>query len=340
VGLKAEIVPLPNDVHGSIEIGIGFSLNGAPQWKFLVTELWGNGDCRKEETFSACVKTLLRALKRDMTTEPQPCSGHSDEPTHCPWLQKHSLQPQMLGGDIPLAPSVIENLQKLAKVEALKEKGRRLAEDGFPDTARKCFEECNRLVPAFIANRDQQPIPKPAETGRDYEEEESIPEGRTLYCSGVSVLVDGLIKSCYLSLAVGRWDHAIDMARQAYALDPERVDADPLMSRLHNVLSKPAGCCQQKKCPGDCTDKCPDCPDCPCCPKTKTTAAKPVTIIILGSPSLIPQLPRVDPKTVKALDDVLNGSEGEEQEAPVYQKAIAKPYRETNNAPAAINKGE
>jgi hypothetical protein len=48
----------------------------------------------------------------------------------------------------------------------------------------------------------------------------------------------------------------------------------------------------------------------------------------------------VEPKIVEALDHVLQHFEAEEQETPVYQKAIAKPYRETNDAPPALGKGD
>ena len=54
----------------------------------------------------------------------------------------------------------------------------------------------------------------------------------------------------------------------------------------------------------------------------------------------MPNLPAVDPEVVEALDHVLRRFEGEEQEAPVYQKAIAKPYRETNDAPPGVSKGD
>ncbi len=112
-------------------------------------------------------------------------------------------------------------------------------------------------------------------------------------------MVDGLMKACYLSLAIGRYGHAVDLARQAYALDPERVESDPVVSRLHLLA----------------TDH------------PRHAGVRPV-------------LPAVDPDTVKALDDVLKGVDGEEQEEHIFQKALAKPYREKNDAPAAVGKGE
>jgi hypothetical protein len=292
--------PLPEGVHGSIEIGIGFGLNGVPTCKFLVTEFWGFGNCRKDDTFKGCVETLLRVLKRDAATEsPQ-------EPMHCPWYREQRCQ-EPCEGNVLLAPSVLENLQKLVRAQEAREQGRRCIDDSQNDL------EIHLVWPDATS-----PLCGP----------------------GVSVMVDGLTKGCYLSLAVGRWGHAVDLARQAYALDPERVEADPVLSKLHTLVATPPGCCQEKKCPGDCCDKCPDCPNCPCCPKATVITLKPLKLIILGRPTIKPDLPAVEPQIIQASDRVLGGIEGEEQEAPVYQKAIAKPYRETNDAPPAVGKGD
>src|SRR5260370_40029906 len=57
-GLKCEMVPYGlKDVHGSIEISFGFSVNGVPTYKFLVTEFWGCGNCRKDENCQGCLAT-------------------------------------------------------------------------------------------------------------------------------------------------------------------------------------------------------------------------------------------------------------------------------------------
>jgi hypothetical protein len=170
-------------------------------------------------------------------------------------------------------------------------------------------------------------------------EQEEVDLQTGQFCGpGVSVMVDGLMKGCYLSLAVGRWGHAVDLARQAYALDPERIDADPILGKLRGLVGQHEGCCREKKCPEDCCEQCPDCPYCPCCQKPKVLTLKPLKLIILGRTTVTPTLPAVDAQTVKALEDVLKGFEGEEQEAPIFQKAIAKPYRETNDAPAGVGK--
>jgi hypothetical protein len=304
-GLKCEIVPLPKDVHGTIEIGVGFSLNGAPTYRFLVTEYSGCGNVRTDETFQGCVVTFVRALLRDLFTEREPAPSDAEEscPLMCPGGQREAQhdQPPMrcprfdrseeCGGcrdaTYEQMPSVLENLENLAAAQELRAKARRLAEDGFAAAARKCFEQARQLCPGCPGNReDVEPGCEEEETHHSYQ-------------SGVSVMVDGLMKACYLSLAIGRYGHAVDLARQAYALDPERVQSDPVVSRLQLLADD----------------------------HPRHAGVRPV-------------LPAVDPDTVKALDDVLKGVDGEDQDEHIFQKALAKPYREKNDAPAAVGKGE
>jgi hypothetical protein len=256
------------------------------------------------KTDNTLTPDILPDSEWDDTKPPQQTAGRPQEPMHCPWFGQHQRDD---GWDAYLrfAPSVLENLQKLVRAQESCERGWR-SEDGQSDL------EIHLVWPDSTS-----PLCGP----------------------GVSVMVDGLTKGCYLSLAVGRWGHAVDLARQAYALDPERVDADPVLSKLRGLLGMHPSCCEEKKYPGDCCEKCPDCPDCPCCPKPKLITLKPLKLIILGRPTIQPNPPAVDPQTIEALDRVLQGVEGEEQEVPVYQKAIAKPYRETNDAPPAIGKG-
>jgi hypothetical protein len=46
-------------------------------------------------------------------------------------------------------------------------------------------------------------------------------------------LVTGLMKACYLAFGEGRYDKAVELARQAHAVDPARVEADPLLYKMH-----------------------------------------------------------------------------------------------------------
>jgi hypothetical protein len=51
--------------------------------------------------------------------------------------------------------------------------------------------------------------------------------------AGVAEQVTGLMKACYLALGEGRVEKAAELARQAYALDPARVQGDPIVYKMH-----------------------------------------------------------------------------------------------------------
>jgi hypothetical protein len=50
---------------------------------------------------------------------------------------------------------------------------------------------------------------------------------------GVEPMVSGLMKACHLLMNQGMYHQAAELARQAYALDPERVQGDPLIYKMH-----------------------------------------------------------------------------------------------------------
>jgi tetratricopeptide (TPR) repeat protein len=81
--------------------------------------------------------------------------------------------------------------------------------------------------------------------------EESSPEGQSCgesVCpkaeamhakyAGVAEQVAGLMKACYLAIREKRFEKAADLARQAHALDPRRVEADPLIYKMHLLGEK------------------------------------------------------------------------------------------------------
>jgi hypothetical protein len=57
-------------------------------------------------------------------------------------------------------------------------------------------------------------------------------------CLGTTEQVNGLMKACYLAIREKRFEKAADLARQAHALDPERVEADPLIYKMHLIAEK------------------------------------------------------------------------------------------------------
>jgi hypothetical protein len=57
---------------------------------------------------------------------------------------------------------------------------------------------------------------------------------------GKEVMVDGLMKAAHLAMGAGYTDKARELVKQAHALDPKRVEADPLVYKMH-LLPKKAG---------------------------------------------------------------------------------------------------
>jgi hypothetical protein len=116
--------------------------------------------------------------------------------------------------------------------------------------------------------------------------------------AGVAEQVAGLMKACRLAAESGETGRAADLARQAYALDPERVTADPLVYKMHLLTADtqkgaecPAAPCQPR---GDL-----ECPRWTNPPEGRTEEAEPPVM-------LRPMLPPVDPDVVNALDAMLH----------------------------------
>ncbi len=160
-------------------------------------------------------------------------------------------------------PDVLTNLQNLVDAQGLFEVAERLQEEGKLREALVCYDLVSKLCPGSqidararvagikvlgdilvgtpeaIAQEKQQGKfddwvvhscleIKPRTTTQDHAN-----VGR---CSaGVSVQVNCLIKACRLAVEAGRYQKAVELAREVYALDPERVAADPLVNDLHVV---------------------------------------------------------------------------------------------------------
>ncbi|HWG44963.1 MAG TPA: hypothetical protein VN688_19495 [Gemmataceae bacterium] len=119
---------------------------------------------------------------------------------------------------------------------------------------------------------------------------------------GTEQQVDGLMKACRLLMNEGLHEQAAELARQAFALDPERVMADPLLYKMHLLADAPA---KQSAGSSEASEP-PSCPYCPhggkpiseIVPEKKTTESGPSTL-------LVPPLPPIDYEVVPALDRVL-----------------------------------
>src|SRR5207237_1256345 len=72
---------------------------------------------------------------------------------------------------------------------------------------------------------------------RDPDETEAPGQQRDLI-PGIREQYEGIAKACHLAAAEGRVAHAIDLAREAHALWPERAKADPVVWRLYSDSKK------------------------------------------------------------------------------------------------------
>jgi hypothetical protein len=64
--------------------------------------------------------------------------------------------------------------------------------------------------------------------------------------TAVEAQVSGLMKACYLAIWTGQHEKAADLARQAHALDPARVESDPIVYKLQ--LLHDCRSCQEEAC--------------------------------------------------------------------------------------------
>jgi hypothetical protein len=125
---------------------------------------------------------------------------------------------------------------------------------------------------------------------------------------GVEEQVRGLMKACRLLMCEGLHEQAAELARQAFALDPERVMADPLLYKMHLLADSPRS---------SESSEASEPPSCPYCPKV----GKPIRGIVPEkkesepgpSTLLVPPMPPVDYEVVPALDRVLAESAGAEE---------------------------
>jgi hypothetical protein len=147
------------------------------------------------------------------------------------------------------------------------------------------------------------------------QKEETLPEKKADGSAtepGVEQQVDGLMKACRLLMNEGLHERAAELARQAYALDPERVLADPLIYKMHLLADTPAKQPFGSSRPAGASEEGEEPATCPYCPGS----GKPIQGILpqknksKSGPTtlLVPPLPPVDYEVVPALDRELTKS--------------------------------
>jgi hypothetical protein len=119
------------------------------------------------------------------------------------------------------------------------------------------------------------------------------------HAKGTHEQVEGLMKACRLAAEAGRHVRAAELARQAFALDAERVQADPLVYKMH-LLARKRDKGKARHCrPDRGAEECE-----PTCPRTESGPE--------------PMLPPVDAGVVGALEQILEESEARPEEAPPH----------------------
>jgi hypothetical protein len=114
---------------------------------------------------------------------------------------------------------------------------------------------------------------------------------------GTHAQVEGLMKVCRLAAEAGRHVKAAELARQAYALDAQRVMADPLVYKMHLLaLKRDKGKARRR--PERGTEECE-----PPCPRTEYAP----------TPLREPEMPPVD---TSALEQMLEEAEARPEAAP------------------------
>jgi hypothetical protein len=128
---------------------------------------------------------------------------------------------------------------------------------------------------------------------------------QTFHTPGLDRQVSGLMKACHLALSCGKHVYAAELARQANALDPARVAADPVVYKMHLLaLNRDRGCCE------GCEPARADCckPKCVCGilgGAAVYVQRVPVPMKYFRVEMLPPTLPPVDPKLVIQLDNLI-----------------------------------
>jgi hypothetical protein len=186
----------------------------------------------------------------------------------CPYLRRQRIDRNACQiADPEVGREVLDNLKRLEEANHLLELANVLAREGFFDEAVECCNHAAGLCPgspcadratgamlelAFGSLPPERESEEAAESGL-----EETTDGPSE--SGVEPVVSGLMKACHLSMNQGMQHQAAVLARQAYALDPQRVMADPLIYKMHLLselpAAQPAGASEESE-----PQTCPYCP--------------------------------------------------------------------------------
>ncbi len=226
-----------------------------------------------------------------------------------------------------LTQDLLHNLEKLEAGHRLMHLAEHLALSGRVVEALDCFDIVCRMCPGrFEAHIGEimaqvfspvysdtteeaedgasEELPAPHENHEETRCPSACPKCERLHAAhakGVAEQVEGLMQACRLCAEAGRHAKAAELARQAYALDAERVMADPLVYKMHLLaLKRDKGKARHRRPDPDAATSEPSCPRGAGCP----------------TPTQEPTPPPVDDGIIGALEQVLEEAEALPEEAP------------------------
>jgi hypothetical protein len=248
---------------------------------------------------------------------------HEDSDVTCPYLRQQMIDRHACQiADPEIGRDVLSNLECLKEADNLLEIANELARYGFLTEAMICCDlAANRCPGSPCAARAVDTLNELAlgiippttdiEESAEPQLNETTGPGSQDAEPGVEPMVFDLMKACHLLMNQGMQHQAAELARQAFALDPQRVLADPLVYKMHLLAESPptpAGSSEES-----------EPPTCPYCP----SIGKPIREIVPDKKKseddgpatfLVPSLPPpIDYEVVPALDGVLTETAGSEE---------------------------
>jgi hypothetical protein len=226
---------------------------------------------------------------------------HEDPEAACPYLRQQRIDRHACQiADPDMSRDVLENLKRLEEADDLLELAKELAHEGLLDAAMECCNRAAELCPgSSCAERATAAMIELAlVTLPSISDNEEASEVQTEQLvgkvsePGIAPMVGGLMKACHLLMNQGMQHQAAELARQAYALDPQRVMADPLIYKMHLLAetpaTKPAGASEESE-----PQTCPYCPSIgkpihEIVPEKKKSGANDISLIV---PPLIESMP-------------------------------------------------
>lgn len=238
---------------------------------------------------------------------------HEEADITCPYLRQQTINRHACQiADPEIGRDVLANLESLKEADNLVELAKEMARYGFLTEAMMCCDLAATKCPGSrcaeraidtlseLASGSIPPTTDAEESAEPQPDEPTEPPSPDAE-PGVEPMVFDLMKACHLLMSQGMQHQAAELARQAFALDPQRVMADPLVYKMHLLAESPptpAGASEES-----------EPPTCPYCP----SIGKPIREILpektksKDGPTtfLVPSLPPIDYEVVPALDGEL-----------------------------------